>query len=812
MSGLLKNTASQKWRVFAFDRTTNAPVTGDAANITAKIAKDWGSATATNDTNPTEVEDGFYLFDLTQAETNANWLDLYPESSTSDVQVIGVPGSMGTIPSGFQTQVAQTGDTYAIVNSGTHGNAALKTLIDAVDNFVDTEIADIQSRLPAALVSGRMDSNMQAAANNVITAAVIATGAIDRDALAADTGLQTIRSGTAQAGGSSSITLDASASSTDDFYKGAIVYLTGGTGAGQARFIPGYTGSTKVASIFPGWATNPNSSTTFAILPWGAVDFYSIQGSSSAGDGLTSMASDFGTYGRLAARLPDLEIARGVTGLTGNDTTHIHLSTLTQGDDELNDYLIFIRDLLGGEYHARWIEDWDGTSKLATVAELPWTPNAEVDEFVVWAIRKGTSPAVIATLATAAELAKVPKSDGTATWNATALASINSQCDTALADYDGPTNAEMVARTLAAASYATAAALDAVDNYIDTEIGALTTAVADLPTNSELATALAAADDAVLAAIATAQNDLDVLTGTDGVTLATSQPNYAPATSAQAVAIQGATFDTSTDSLEAIRNRGDAAWTTATGFSTLDAAGVRTAVGLASANLDTQLADLPTVAEFEARSLVAADYFVVGDYTAPPSAASIRAEIDSNSTQLAAIVADTNELQTDWANGGRLDLIVDAILVDTAEIGAAGAGLTEAGGTGDQFTAIPWNAAWDAEVQSEVADALAVYDPPTHAELLSAHSTTDALIGDVPTNAELAAAIITGLTTALAEGYRSTGATGSVRDMLYELLAHMGNSGIAGVTKTLKKLDKSTTAKTFTLDDATTPTAIEEAS
>lgn len=75
-----------------------------------------------------------------------------------------------------------------------------------------------------------------------------------------------------------------------------------------------------------------------------------------------------------------------------------------------------------------------------------------------------------------------------------------------------------------------------------------------------------------------------------------------------------------------------------------------------------------------------------------PTAAAIRAEIDANSTQLAAIVADTNELQADWANGGRLDVIldarasqssvdtingiVDAILIDTAEIGAAGAGLT----------------------------------------------------------------------------------------------------------------------------------------
>jgi len=39
---------------------------------------------------------------------------------------------------------------------------------------------------------------------------------------------------------------------------------------------------------------------------------------------------------------------------------------------------------------------------------------------------------------------------------------------------------------------------------------------------------------------------------------------------------------------------------------------------------------------------------------------------------------------------------IDAILTDTAEIGAAGAGLS----------AIPWNAAWDAEVESEVDDAL----------------------------------------------------------------------------------------------------------
>ena len=58
------------------------------------------------------------------------------------------------------------------------------------------------------------------------------------------------------------------------------------------------------------------------------------------------------------------------------------------------------------------------------------------------------------------------------------------------------------------------------------------------------------------------------------------------------------------------------------------------------------------------------------------------------SPDVTTILADTNELQTDWANGGRLDVILDAraaqttaddILTDTTVIGAAGAGLTALG-------------------------------------------------------------------------------------------------------------------------------------
>lgn len=85
----------------------------------------------------------------------------------------------------------------------------------------------------------------------------------------------TVRTGTAQAGSLAGITLDASASSVDNHYRGLLLYLTGGTGAGQCRIIDGYTGSTKVASLEYPWTTTPDNTTTFAILPRGGPKSYS---------------------------------------------------------------------------------------------------------------------------------------------------------------------------------------------------------------------------------------------------------------------------------------------------------------------------------------------------------------------------------------------------------------------------------------------------------------------------------------------------------------------------------------------------------
>ncbi len=177
---------------------------------------------------------------------------------------------------------------------------------------VEADTADIQARLPAALTAGGnikadalaisgdttaadnaeafFDGTGYAGTNNVIptvttatsvttvnglaagviTAASIADGAIDRATFAADTGLATVRSNTAQAGASTTITLDASASAVTDFYKNSLVVLTGGTGVGQGRYITAYNGTTKVATV-SAWATNPDVTSTFAIIAADAI-------------------------------------------------------------------------------------------------------------------------------------------------------------------------------------------------------------------------------------------------------------------------------------------------------------------------------------------------------------------------------------------------------------------------------------------------------------------------------------------------------------------------------------------------------------
>lgn len=72
------------------------------------------------------------------------------------------------------------------VGAGSFGEEVQAHSLSSEVATVQSDTDDIQTRLPAALVSGRMDSDVGAMQAGVVTAAAIATAAIDADAIAAD--------------------------------------------------------------------------------------------------------------------------------------------------------------------------------------------------------------------------------------------------------------------------------------------------------------------------------------------------------------------------------------------------------------------------------------------------------------------------------------------------------------------------------------------------------------------------------------------------------------------------------------------------
>ncbi len=325
-----------------------------------------------------------------------------------------------------------------------------------------------------------------------------------------------IRTGTAQAGAAGTITLDSSASAVDDYYVGCIVKTTGGTGGGggsgslgnQARMITDYVGSTKVATIEPNWETTPDSTTTFAVLltdlayNLGGSDLATINTKLDTIDDFLDTeiaaikaktdnlpadpadASDIAaSFATINTTLQGLILTNGTIGSTGNDTTHLHLDGLTYGDDEINSYLLVIRDVSESEYHARWITDWVLATELATIATLPFTPEDATDTYWLLPIRAdvtGGSGLDAAGVRAAIGLASANLDTQLSTLDDfldTEVAAILAAVDTEVAAIKAKTDnlpADPADASDIAASFSTVnTKLNTIDDYIDTEIAAI---------------------------------------------------------------------------------------------------------------------------------------------------------------------------------------------------------------------------------------------------------------------------------------------------------------------------------------------------
>ncbi len=253
-------------------------------------------------------------------------------------------------------------------------------------------------------------------------------------------------------------------------------------------------------------------------------------------------------------------------------------------------------------------------------------------------------------------------------------------------------------------------------------------AIADVPTNVELSAALASADDATLAAIAAlnnlsaAQVNTQCASAISSAALATAAnlATVAGYLDTEIAAIQAKTDNLPSDPADASVIAGLIAAIPAAPTAAANASATRTELATELARIDAAISSRSTyagadtsgtttlLARVPAAVMLASSYstppsaaanasatrtelatelarvdvatstrLATAGYTAAPTAAQNRAEMDSNSTKLAAIVADTNELQTDWANDGRLDLILDTAAgiiggdITLAEFGAS---------------------------------------------------------------------------------------------------------------------------------------------
>lgn len=123
--------------------------------------------------------------------------------------------------------------------------------------------------------------------------------------------------GIAQAGSSSTITLNSTASATDNLYAGETIAISSGTGTGQSRVITGYVGSTKVATVNAAWVVNPDSTSVYEISVSGLATLAPTQAFNNTGQTTAIPATDGITGTAQAGSANTITLAAGDTTADG---------------------------------------------------------------------------------------------------------------------------------------------------------------------------------------------------------------------------------------------------------------------------------------------------------------------------------------------------------------------------------------------------------------------------------------------------------------------------------------------------------------
>jgi hypothetical protein len=583
------------------------------------------------------------VYDALFAASAPGYLQPTVAGRTLDVSAGGEAGVDWANVGSPTTSVALTGTTIAVTqkvdvdtiktnpvaNGGTVTFPTNATLASTTNITAGTVTTATNVTTVNGLAAGVITATAIAA--DAITAAKVADGAIDRATFAADTGMQSVRSNTATAGAGSTVTLDASASATNDFYKGDLIYLTGGTGVGQYRVCTGYVGATKVATVTPAWATNPDNTSTFAVVPHGMVDLEAIAGaavstsSAQLGVSVVSYASGQAPLQpTVAGRTLDVS-AGGEAGVdwanVGSPTTTVGLSgttvkTATDVETDTQDIqsrlpaaLVSGRiDASVGAMAANTLTATAIASDAITAAKIA---DGAIDAatFAAGAINAAAIAADAITDAKVAAdvtIASVTGAVGSVTGNVggNVVGSVASVTARVTANTD-----QLAGQTVTAAAGVTFPTSVASPTNITAGTITTTTNLTNAPTSGDFTATMKTSLNAATPSVTVSDKTGFALTSAYDAAKTAAQAGDAMAlTSGERTTLAGVIWDRLTSALTAVGSIGkllvdninatiSSRLPTSSYTAPLDAAGVRGAVGLASANLDTQLAALPTADE-----------------------------------------------------------------------------------------------------------------------------------------------------------------------------------------------------------------------
>ncbi len=264
----LKNSAVTGFGFYLEHAVTGAAITSGTVTIYHSLD---GVGQGNIADTPAHVSGGQWKADLAQGETNGDIVTLTITHADAKTQTITIRTGEDLIDAVWDEDIVAahgTADTAGrcvrtldLISDRTN-NANLNALLGVADSAgvtvttqisdVETDTQNIQSRIPAALVSGRMSSDMVA-----LSGSTTAADNLEQGALALVTG--------AAVGTPTTTVIDTDLTeASNDHYNGRVVTFTSGACIGETRTINDYNGTTKELTT-DAFQTAPSATDTFVI-------------------------------------------------------------------------------------------------------------------------------------------------------------------------------------------------------------------------------------------------------------------------------------------------------------------------------------------------------------------------------------------------------------------------------------------------------------------------------------------------------------------------------------------------------------------